>query len=142
MALQNPLQKMSKSDINENNYIALLDPPDVVTKKLKRAVTDSGTEIKYQENKPGLTNLLAIYSAITNKAIPELEQEYSGCGYSKFKMDLAEVINEFLRPIQQRYTELRSDDAVLHDILRAGSETAQQLAQPIMAKVHEVIGFL
>ena len=101
MSLQDPSKKMSKSDENENAFITLLDSPDVIRQKMKRAVTDSGKEVYSDASKPGVSNLLTIFSAVTNKPINTLEQEYRDGGYGKFKTDIAEAIIEFLKPIQK-----------------------------------------
>jgi tryptophanyl-tRNA synthetase len=142
MSLQDPMKKMSKSDENENNIIGLLDAPEILLKKIKRAVTDSGSEIKYDIEKPGLANLLTIYSAVTNKPIDQIEQEYVGQGYGKFKSDLAEVVVEFLSPIQKHYYELRVDEQNLHKVLVKGAERARLLAEPMLKRVHEAVGFI
>ena len=93
MSLQDPSQKMSKSDSNHNNYIALLDPPNVILKKLKSSVTDSGTEIRYDvANKPGISNLLTLFAIISGHSISQLEEQYQNSGYGKFKSDLAEAL--------------------------------------------------
>lgn len=142
MSLQDPTKKMSKSDENENSTIGLLDDPDVLVKKIKRAVTDSGSEIKYTDDKPGLANLLTIYSALTGKTIMEIEQQYIGSGYGKFKTELAEIVAEFIKPMQQKYYALRADEAGLHEILKQGAGRACELAEPTLCRVHEVIGFI
>ncbi len=142
MSLQDPAAKMSKSDDNANNYIALLDPPDVVSKKLKRAVTDSGSTIEYDEQRPGIANLMTIFSAVTNKSFAQIEKEYSGQGYGKFKNDLAEAVVEFLRPVQTRYQKLIGDSGELARMLKDGAERAQARAEPTLKRVHEVLGFV
>jgi len=142
MALQEPTQKMSKSDPNLNNTITLLDEPKTILKKLKRSVTDSETEIRFHESKPGVSNLLTIHSCITGKTIGELEQEYSGMGYGKLKTDLAEIVIQFLEPVQKKYYELRGDETQLAKILKNGAERAKQLAQPMLDKIHALVGFI
>lgn len=142
MALQEPENKMSKSDPNASNVIGLLDAPDEITKKLKRAVTDSGSEIKYDESKPGVSNLLVIYSAVTDKPIEQLETEYAGQGYGKLKTDVADVVIEFLRPIQDHYHRLREDISAIDNILRHGADRARQRAASMLKKVQEIIGFI
>lgn len=142
MSLLEPTKKMSKSDSNDNNVINLLDSSDIIVKKMQRAVTDSGKDVNYHESKPGVSNLLCIYAAVTNKSIKELEQEYSGKGYGDFKNGLAEALIAFLAPIQKRYSELRHDKSAMDTILKNGAEQAQQLAQNTLKKVHEVIGFI
>jgi len=142
MGLQNPDKKMSSSDPNENNFIALLDSPEVVSKKFKRAITDSGKEIYFDESKPGISNLLTIYSTITDKSIKQLEKEYQKQSYNKFKSDLAETVIEFLRPIQQRFQKLRNDETQLNAILKNGAKRANKRAQLVLDKVFEAIGFI
>ncbi len=142
MGLQNPNKKMSSSDPNENNFIAMLDSPEVVTKKFKRAVTDSGKEVYFDESKPGISNLLTIYSALTDKPIKQLEKEYQKQSYNKFKSDLAEIVIEFLRPIQQHFQKFRSDETKLNAILKDGASRANKRAQPMLDKVFEAIGFI
>lgn len=142
MGLLEPTKKMSKSDTNDNNVINLLDSEDLIIKKMQRAVTDSDKEIRFHDSKPGVSNLLCIYSNITNKSIKQLEQEYAGKGYGVFKNDLAQSLIEFLKPIQKQYLTLRHDEAAMNAILKQGAEQAQQLAQLTLHKVHEVIGFI
>jgi tryptophanyl-tRNA synthetase len=142
MSLQDPTKKMSKSDDNENSIIGLLDAPEVLVKKIKRSVTDSGSEVKYSDDKPGVANLLTIYAAVTNKPITQIEQDYAGQGYGKFKAELADAVVEYLQPIQRCYYELRADENSLHKILLNGAERAKILAQKTLAKVHEVVGFI
>ena len=142
MGLQDPDKKMSKSDPNESNIIALLDPPETISKKIKRAVTDSGSEIIYHPTKPGVSNLLVIYSAITGKSIAHIEDEYKGQGYGKFKGDLAEIVVNFLRPVQELFHDLRKDETKLRMILQNGANQASERAQVILDQVHEVVGFI
>ncbi len=142
MSLQEPEKKMSKSDANENSIVGLLDDPKVIIKKMKRAVTDSGSEVKFAPDKPGVSNLLTIYSVITNKPVAAIEQQYQNMGYGKFKGDLGEIMVEFLQPIQARYQELRSDESMLNTILFDGAERARHLAEPMLDRVHEALGFI
>jgi tryptophanyl-tRNA synthetase len=142
MSLQDPTKKMSKSDENEFNFISVLDAPELILKKLQRAVTDSGSEVLYSDDKPGVSNLLTIFSAISNKPIAKLEEEYIGSGYGRFKKELAEAIIEFLKPIQQRYYELRKDETNLHMLLRKNAERAADKAAPTLTKVHALLGFV
>jgi tryptophanyl-tRNA synthetase len=142
MSLRDPASKMSKSDENPNNYIALLDPPDVVRLKLMSAVTDSGREIKVDKGKPGISNLLSIYSAVSGKPIDLIERDYGGSGYGRFKEDLAEIDVDFLRPVQERYTELTTDQSYLDKILHEGAARANRRSQKILHSVHEAIGFI
>ena len=143
MGLDDPSKKMSKSAENPSNYIALLDSPEIIREKIKSAVTDSGSEIKYDiENKPALSNLLLIYSLFSGKSITVLEKEYAGKNYSVFKKDLAEVIVEGLSPIQKKYKELSANPDYIKKVLRAGAEKAKSIASQTMAEVRSKIGFL
>jgi len=142
MSLLEPTKKMSKSDANDNNIINLLDSPDTIVKKMRKAVTDSSSEVRFHESKPGVSNLLCIYSNITNKSIEQLEKQYTNQGYGIFKDDLAQALIEFLQPIQQKYSILRHDETMLNSILQTGAQQAQQLAILTLNKVHEVIGFI
>lgn len=142
MSLQDPSKKMSKSDANASNLISLLDPPEIVSKKCKRAVTDSGSEIIFREDKPGISNLLTIYAAVTNKTIKQLEKQYQNTGYGKFKQDLGDAVITFLEPIQTRYQELRHDIDQLNTVLDDGANRARALAAPMIAQIHQTIGFV
>ncbi|MFS8500275.1 MAG: tryptophan--tRNA ligase [Caldicoprobacter sp.] len=143
MSLQDPTKKMSKSDENPNAYISLLDEPDVIIKKFKRAVTDSGREIRYdEENKPGISNLMSIYAAITGKTYEEIEREFEGKGYGDFKKAVGECVVEALRPIQQRYYELMKDEGYLIGLMREGAQRAAAIASQTLKKVYECIGLI
>lgn len=142
MSLQDPSKKMSKSDENENSYIALLDKPDVIIKKLKRSVTDSGKEIVFSDDKPGVSNLLTLLSAITDIKIPELEQQYADSGYGKFKLDIADALIEFLQPIQDQHQRLINDKAELDRVLKIGAERANLKASQKIDQVRDVLGFI
>lgn len=140
MSLQEPTKKMSKSDENTKGSIYLLDPPSTITKKIKSAVTDSSGIIAYdKENKPGISNLLAIYSALTGKAIKELEAEYSDKGYGDFKSDLAEVVVAELAPIQERYEYFLGSEE-LDRILDEGAEKARTKAGKTLRKMENAMG--
>lgn len=124
MSLTDPTKKMSKSDPNPKSFITLLDDAKTIEKKIKSAVTDSDGIIKYdKENKPGISNLLTIYSILSNQSIEQLEQQYAGKGYGEFKADLAEVVISTLTPIQEKYYELIESEK-LDDILDEGAEKA------------------
>jgi len=143
MGLQDPTRKMSKSDTNSNNVIYLLDTPDIILNKLKRAVTDSGKEIiADKEKKPGVTNLLQIMSLLTDKSIQELEQYYVGIGYGKFKNDVADTLINFLSPIQKYFQEIRNDKNFMDNILKHGAIKARERSQKVLKKVYDAIGFL
>lgn len=143
MGLDNPLKKMSKSAENSYNYIGFLDSPDAIRDKIKKAVTDSGKEIKYNlKNKPAISNLLNIASGITGLKILELEKKYAGVNYADFKVDLAEKIVAFLAPIQKKYHELQKNQKEVLEILENGRKTAKEIASETMKEVKEKIGFL
>lgn len=142
MALQEPDKKMSKSDENKNNTIALLDEPDVIISKFKKAVTDSEKEIKYSESKPGISNLLDIYSAVTSKSIAEAEKEFSGVGYGEFKLAVGQAVADKLKPIQDKYKELSSDKAYIDNIIKKNAEKASYFASKTLRKVHKKLGFI
>ncbi len=143
MRLGDPTAKMSKSDDVPANSIYLLDEPKTVTKKIKRAVTDSDGEIRYDEaQKPGLSNLLSIYSAVADRPIADLERDYAGFGYGRLKGDLAEAVVAFLEPLQKRYAEFSADRAGLADILARGAKAASQRAEPTIEHVYRLTGFV
>jgi tryptophanyl-tRNA synthetase len=142
MSLQEPTTKMSKSDANANNYIALLDSPKIISRKIKRAVTDSEGSIRHRPEKEGVSNLMAIYSAITGKSLAEIESDYQGEGYGKFKADLVDIVTQFLEPIQAKYEELRGDERALAAILARGAREARSRAEPMLKRVHEALGFI
>jgi len=140
MGLDDPTKKMSKSAGSEYSYIALLDDPDTVRKKIKKAVTDSGTEIKYAEDKPALCNLINIYSGFSGKNPKEIEKAYEGKGYADFKSDLAEVIVGFLEPFQKKYRAISDEDAL--KILSDGAKKLKPIAKNKMDEVKNKIGFI
>ncbi len=140
MSLQEPTKKMSKSDSNQKAFITLLDTPKQIEKKIKSAVTDSEGIIKFdRENKPGVSNLLSIYSILCGKTIEELEMQYAGKGYGDFKVELADVVVEALSPIQERYHEL-VESKELDDILDEGAEKAKQQANRMLKKMENAMG--
>ncbi len=143
MSLQEPTKKMSKSDADSNATIFLLDSPDVILNKFKRAVTDSGKDICLDvTNKPGVTNLLTIWSVVTGKSVDQLVVEMQGQGYGKLKNAVAESLIELLRPMQKRYQELRSDQSYLNSVLKLGAERAEKIARPTLEKAYETVGFV
>lgn len=143
MSLGDPTAKMSKSDEVEANYVALLDEPKRVVKKIKRAVTDSDAEIRFDEAaKPGVSNLLSMYSAVTGDGIADLEARFAGEGYGKLKGELADAVVAFLEPLQERYRRFRDDPASLDAILRDGARAARERAAPTLDRVFEVSGFI
>ncbi len=141
MSLAEPENKMSKSDDNPNAYISLLDPPDVIMRKFKRAVTDSDGEIRYGEDKPGVSNLISIYSAVTGKTFSEVEAEFAGEGYGVFKTRVADAVCSELKPLQQEYAKIRADKGYLNDVIQTGAERAGQSAVKMLRKVHKKIGY-
>jgi tryptophanyl-tRNA synthetase len=140
MALDDPAKKMSKSDKSPGSYIALTDTPAEITRKIKRAVTDSGSEVRSGADKPALSNLLSIYSLFSGTPAPEIESRYEGKGYGAFKGDLAEVVVEALQPIQTRFAELERDHSIAVGALRAGAERAGAYARQKMVVVNERMG--
>lgn len=142
MSLQNPAQKMSKSDPNENGYILLLDPIDRIANKIKRAVTDSEGGVHRGEGKEGVMNLMSIYSAMTLKSMEEIEAEFEGRGYGEFKAAVAEAVVETLRPIQERYADLIKNKDYLESIYRSGAQRASYVANKTVAKVNRKVGFI
>ena len=145
MSLQDPTKKMSKSDDNPNNFIGLLEDPKKITKKLKRAVTDSDEQARIYfdtEEKPGVSNLLSILSAATGRAIADLVPEYEDKMYGHLKGDTADAVVAMLEPIQQRYNELRHDRAYLDQVMAKGAEAASAHAAETLRKVYDVIGFV
>lgn len=143
MSLQDPTAKMSKSDDVESNVIALLDEPKRVAKKIKRAVTDSDGEIRFDEtNKPGVSNLLSMLSAVTGESIKNLEAGYAGQGYGKLKGDLADATVEFMAPLQARYHEFYADRAGLDAILAQGAAAARERAAVTLQNAFEATGFI
>ena len=142
MSLQDPESKMSKSDENENAYILILDKPDAIRRKVKRAVTDSIGEIKYNDQQLGVKNLLTIYSAFSGHSIEEIENKYEGVGYGKFKEDLAEIIIEELRPIQEKFDDLMKNKDYLERVYKEGAERASYIANKTLRKVYRKVGFI
>jgi tryptophanyl-tRNA synthetase len=142
MSLQNPNRKMSKSDQVDANIITLLDAPDAITRKIKRCVTDSGNEIIVRQDKPGVSNLLHILSATTGASTALLEDQYRGQGYGRLKEDVADTVIALVKPIQARFSELRSDLAMLDELLVAGAERAKATARRTLTEVHNALGFI
>ncbi len=138
LSLQDPTKKMSKSDENPHGAIFLLDDADTITKKIKRAVTDSGTDINFDESRPAIKNLLTIYQLLTGKTADECVAHFVGKGYGQFKGELAEATVEFLRPFQERIKEF--DDETLRNILSTGAEKARSIASETLKTVYEKIG--
>ena len=140
MSLQDPTKKMSKSDENQRAFITMLDEPKQIEKKIKSAVTDSEGIVQFdQTNKPGVSNLLSIYSILGNKSIKELEEMYVGKGYGDFKTDLAEVVLNYITPIQERFYQL-VDSKELDDILDEGAVKAAAKANKMVKKMENAMG--
>ncbi|MBI2439581.1 MAG: tryptophan--tRNA ligase [Candidatus Moranbacteria bacterium] len=140
MGLDDPMKKMSKSAASEYNFIALTDDADTVRKKIKKAVTDSGSEIIYSDEKPALQNLINIYALLSEESAENIQKKYAGKGYGDFKADLAEVVVNFLTPFQERLKNISDDEALA--ILHAGADKARVLAQAKMKIVKEKVGFV
>ena len=141
MGLDDPTVKMSKSASSDYNYISLSDTPDVIRRKIKKAVTDSGSTVEYnEETKPAVSNLLSIYSAFSNESVEAVVARYAGRGYGDFKKDLAEVVVNGLSPIQTKIHEWLTDRDRLEKILADGAEKARALARPKMAEVRARLG--
>ena len=141
MSLEDPTRKMSKSDPSPASRIELHDSPAEIRRKIRRAVTDSGSEVRYDEvNKPAISNLLTIYSLLSGQSIPEIEERYAGKGYGAFKGELADLVVEQLAPLQQRLAELTANPAEVVRIVHEGSARARTLAAAKMERVREAIG--
>lgn len=143
MGLDDPTKKMSKSAESAKNYIALLDEPEIIRKKIASAVTDSGAEIKFDaKNKPAISNLLNIYSLFSEREISEIEKEYTNKSYAEFKSNLAEVIIHALEPLQIKYKELENDPQYIEKILKNGADAAKEIASRKLSEVKQKIGFI
>jgi tryptophanyl-tRNA synthetase len=141
--LQDPTAKMSKSSAAANGIIELLDPPSVIAKRIKSAVTDAGREIRFDpEAKPGISNLLTIYAALTGRGVEEIAAEYAGKGYGDFKRDLADVVVDFATPFRERTEAYLSEPDRLDDVLADGAERARVIARATLDRVCEHIGLL
>lgn len=141
--LQDPTAKMSKSAESPNGLIELLDDPKVVAKRIRSAVTDAEREIRYDPvAKPGVSNLLTIFAALSGRSVPSLEADYAGKGYGDLKKDLAEVVVDFLAPFQERVRHYLSDPTALDDVLADGAERARSLAVPTLERVYDRSGLL
>ncbi|HUS24498.1 MAG TPA: tryptophan--tRNA ligase [Candidatus Binatia bacterium] len=142
MGLQDPSAKMSKSDDSELNSLYLLDPPALIAKKFKRAVTDSGNEVRWSADKPGVANLMSILSAITGDPFAAIEAQFAGQGYGRFKAAVAEAVAACLKPVQDRYRDIRADEAGLRRVLKQGAERAAARADATLKRVHDALGFI
>ena len=143
MSLQDPDKKMSKSDENDKNFVSIIDDAKKIEKKIKSATTDSGTEIKFDtENKAGLSNLMTIYSVLTNKTIQQLEKDYEGKMYGHLKVDLAEIVVQTLKPVREKYDDLMKNKDYLDQLLKSGAERAQSRARVTLDNVYKTVGLL
>lgn len=140
MSLQDPMKKMSKSDENVNATILLLDSKDDILRKFKRAVTDSDSAVRYAEEKPGISNLMGIYSCVTGKSFEEIEKEFDGRGYGDFKAAVGEAVADALAPLKARYQELMADKAYLDSMIKMNDEKAQYYASKTLRKVQKKVG--
>ena len=141
MSLQDPAKKMSKSDENPNGSIYLMDDPDTIIRKCKRAVTDSEGIILYRDEQPGVKNLIDIYCACTGKTPAEVEREFDGKGYGDFKMAVGEAVVSVLKPLHDRYAELSSDKAYIDSVIKNNAEKAQYFSMKTLRKVQKKVGF-
>ena len=141
-SLQDPSKKMSKSDDNANAWVALLDDRDTIIRKFKRAVTDSDSEIRMSDDKPGVSNLITIYSAVTDKSVAEVEREFTGRGYGEFKPAVAEAVIETLRPVRERYEQIIGEKDYLAEVAAKGAEKAQRIAHKTLMKAMKKVGYV
>ncbi|MGI6001593.1 tryptophan--tRNA ligase [Lachnoclostridium sp. An131] len=141
MSLQDPAKKMSKSDENPNGSIYLMDDPDTIMRKFKRAVTDSEGQILYRDEQPGIKNLINIYCACTGKAPDEVVREFDGKGYAEFKPAVGEAVVSVLKPLQDRVEELSRDKAYIDSVIKNNAEKAQYFANKTLRKVQKKVGF-
>jgi tryptophanyl-tRNA synthetase len=145
MSLQEPTKKMSKSDENPWNFVGLLEDPKMISKKFKKAMTDSEDPPRVYfdiETKPGVANLLSILSGVTNRSIESLVQEYEGKMYGHLKTDVADAVIALLEPVQKRFHELRQDQTIMQQVMRQGAAQARERAAATLAKVNEAVGFV
>ncbi|MBQ2605115.1 MAG: tryptophan--tRNA ligase [Acutalibacteraceae bacterium] len=142
MSLQDPTKKMSKSDTNVNACVSLMDAPDTIMKKFKRAVTDSEAVVRFGEGKDGINNLMGIYSAVTGKSLEQIENEFEGKGYGDFKTAVGEAVVEELRPVKERYDKYISDKSYMEECWKKSAEIAQKFSQRTLDKAMKKIGFV
>jgi tryptophanyl-tRNA synthetase len=140
MDLQEPTNKMSTTGGTEAGTVLVLDDPKTVAKKIKSAVTDSGSEVKRGDGKEGVANLIEILAVVRATTEDEIEREFEGSGYGDFKGAVAEAVVDFLAPVRERYEELRADETALEQALSAGAEKAREMAAPTLAEVRDAIG--
>jgi len=142
MSLQEPTKKMSKSDANLNSFISMDDDKDTIIRKFKRAVTDSDNKIIFSEDKPGISNLLTIYSAFRGISIKEAEAEFEGKGYGDFKVKVGETVADVIDPIRQEKNRILSDKTYIDVVLKDGAERASRIAYKVLSKVYKKVGLL
>jgi tryptophanyl-tRNA synthetase len=141
MSLQDPSKKMSKSDENPNASIYLMDDPDTIMRKCKRAVTDSEGIVLYRDEQPGIKNLIDIYSACSGKTADEVVKEFDGRGYGELKMAVGEAVVSILKPLQERHAELTKDKAYIDGIIKNNAEKASYFSNKTLSKVKRKIGY-
>lgn len=142
MSLQDPAKKMSKSDDNPNAWVAILDDRDTIIRKFKRAVTDSEAVVRMSEDKPGISNLMTIYSTFTGKSVAEVQKEFEGKGYGDFKLAVGETVADTLAPVKARYEELIKDKKALEVLYREGAQKAEKMANKTYFKAMKKVGFV
>ena len=142
MDLQEPRKKMSTTSGTPQGTVRLLDEPDVIRKKFRSAVTDSGREVRRAEDKPGITNLIDILAVATDRTPADVEAAYDGQGYGPFKADVGEAVVAMIEPVQTRYRELRADEGELRRLLGVGAEKAREASAPTLERMYEVMGFV
>jgi tryptophanyl-tRNA synthetase len=140
MSLTDPLKKMSKSDIDKNSFISLLDEPKVVEKKIKKAVTDLGTKVAYNLENKGIANLMTLYHVLSGLSYHAIEKEFEGKLYGHFKVQLAEIINEKLMPVREEYFRIMKDKTYLNTLMNKGAEKASEKAQTTLKEVFDKVG--
>lgn len=140
--LLDPTTKMGKTDDNSNGVIHLLDDPDTIMRKFKRAVTDCGDSIVMAEDKPGISNLITIYSVITDTPIDKVQDLFAGTSYADFKTKVGEAVVEYLRPIQEKHAYYMQHKDYLEDVMRSGAQEAQRIARKTLSKVYRKVGFV
>ncbi len=142
MSLQDPVHKMSKSDVNEKNIVFIDDTYEQILNKIKRSVTDSDSLVKYDtKNKPGVSNLMTLYNISTGKTFAEIEKEFVGLGYGDFKLAVGQAVAKYLQPIRERYLEYKNNKELLNKILFEGAEKARYVASKTLRKVYKKVGF-
>ena len=142
MSLQDPTKKMSKSDPNPKSRISILDDEDTIMRKFRSAVTDSEAHVCYRDDKPGINNLMTIYSVVTGKTYEQIEDEFDGKGYGDFKTAVGEAVSEELRPIRENFARLMGDKAYLEATYKTGAERAESISNRTLTKVKKKIGLL